>query len=246
MLEDERAQAFREGVPRGVGVNRARARRARAAKSPPWGRAAKRRAKDLPLGLAQVARGARVADGVGVAAMELVVAQGVDGALGDDDLAIIGQREALPRGLGASGGEPRDAAVLDLEARELAALVAVGEEDVALVEEKRAARALKGRDRLRAEVPEIEPLFERWVDVGHNLGSMVARVIVLLDAYGATALREVLTEMVTRGTHDPGAMAILCEQRRRARGDRTPRVVAFGDHVRERDVVPHDLGGYDE
>jgi transposase len=116
----------------------------------------------------------------------------------------------------------------------------------ALVEEKRAARALKGRDRLRAEVPEIEPLFERWVDVGRNLGSMVARVIVLLDAYGAPVLREVLTEMVARGTHDPGAMAILCEQRRRARGDRPPRVVAFGDHVQERDVVPHDLAGYDE
>ena len=65
----------------------------------------------------------------------------------------------------------------------------------ALVEEKRAARALKGRDRLRAEVPEIEPLFERWVDAGRNLGSMVARVIVLLDAYGALAMREVLTEM---------------------------------------------------
>ncbi len=116
----------------------------------------------------------------------------------------------------------------------------------ALVEEKRAARALKGRDRLRAEVPEIEPLFERWVDAGRNLGSMVARVIVLLDAYGALAMREVLTEMVARGTHDPGAMAILCEQRRRARGDRPPRVVAFGDHVQERDVVPHDLAGYDE
>jgi transposase len=116
----------------------------------------------------------------------------------------------------------------------------------ALVEEKRAARALKGRDRLRAEVPEIEPLFERWVDLGRNLGSMVARVIVLLDAYGAPALREVLTQMLARGTHDPGAMAILCEQRRRRRGDRPPRIVAFGDHVRERDVVPHDLGGYDE
>ena len=87
------------------------------------------------------------------------------------------------------------------------------------------------------------PLFE---PAHPNLGSMVARVIVLLDAYGATALCGALTEMVTRGTHDPGAMAILCEQRRRRRGDRPPRVVAFGDHVRERDVVPHDLGGNDD
>jgi transposase len=116
----------------------------------------------------------------------------------------------------------------------------------ALVEEKRAARELKGRDRLRAEVPEIEPMFERWVDAGRNLGSMIARVIVLLDAYGAPVMRQALTEMVGRGTHDPGALAILCEQQRRRRGDRPVQVVSFGDHVRERDVVPHDLGGYDD
>jgi transposase len=116
----------------------------------------------------------------------------------------------------------------------------------ALVEEKRAARELKGRDRLRVEVPEIEPMFERWVDAGRNLGSMIARVIVLLDAYGAPVMRHALTEMVARGTHDPGALAILCEQQRRRRGDRPVRVVAFGDHVQERDVVPHDLGGYDD
>lgn len=120
------------------------------------------------------------------------------------------------------------------------------EHRAALVKEKRAARDLKGRDRLRAEVPDIEPFFERWVAAGRNLGSMVARTIVLLDAYGAPVLREAVTEMLARGTHDPGAMAILCEQRRRRRGDRPPLIVALGDHVRERDVVPHDLGGYDE
>jgi transposase len=116
----------------------------------------------------------------------------------------------------------------------------------ALLEEKRKAKNLKGRDRLRAEIPAIEPLFERWVDAGRNLGSMVARTVILLDGYGAPVLRDVVAEMLERGTHDPGAMAILCEQRRRRRGDRPPRILAFGDHVQERDVVPHDLGGYDE
>ena len=116
----------------------------------------------------------------------------------------------------------------------------------ALVKEKRAARDLKGRDRLRVEVPGIEVLLERWVLAGRNLGSMVARTIALLDAYGAPVLRETVTEMHERGTHDPGAMAILCEQRRRRRGDRPPLIFALGDHVQERDVVPHDLGGYDE
>ena len=115
----------------------------------------------------------------------------------------------------------------------------------ALVQEKRAARALKGRDRLRAEVPGVDPLIERWAEVGRNLGSMVARTLALLDAYGAPVLRETVAEMLQRGTHDPGAMAILCEQRRRKRGSRSPSVIVFGDHVQERDVVPHDLGGYD-
>jgi transposase len=116
----------------------------------------------------------------------------------------------------------------------------------ALVQEKRAARDLKGRDRLRFEVPSIDALIERWSDAGRHLGTMVARTIVLLDAYGPPVLREVVAEMLERGTHDPGAMAILCEQRRRRRGHPAPSVVLFADHVNERDVIPHDLGGYDD
>lgn len=122
----------------------------------------------------------------------------------------------------------------------------VPEHRAALVKEKRAARDLKGRDRLRAEIPGIEPLFERWAMSGRNLGSMVARTLGLLDAYGAPAMRDAVAEMLARDTHDPGALAILCEQRRRRRGEAPPPLVALGAHVRERDVIPHDLGGYDE
>lgn len=116
----------------------------------------------------------------------------------------------------------------------------------ALLAQKRAARDLKGRDRLRAEVPAIETLLERWVLCGRNLGSMVTRTLGLLDAYGAAALKEACAEMLERGTHDPGAMAILCEQRRKREGGAAPLIVSFGQHVHERDVIPHDLGGYDE
>ncbi len=120
------------------------------------------------------------------------------------------------------------------------------EHRAALVAQKRAARDLKGRDRLRVEVPEIEPLFERWVDAGRNIGSMIGSTITLLDAYGPAVLREVVGEMLARGVHDRGAMAILCEQRRKRHGGPAPIVVELGPHVIERDVVPHDLGGYDE
>ncbi|MGO8991796.1 MAG: IS21 family transposase [Polyangiaceae bacterium] len=120
------------------------------------------------------------------------------------------------------------------------------EHRVAILEEKRNARDLKGRDRLRMEVPEIDALLERWVDAGRNIGSMIGATIKLLDAYGPAILREVTADMVRRGVHDRGAMAILCEQRRRRRSGPAPLAIQLGDHVVERDVIPHDLGGYDE
>jgi len=120
------------------------------------------------------------------------------------------------------------------------------EHRAALVAEKRAARDLKGRDRLRVEVPQIDALLERWVDAGRNIGSMISSTLTLLDAYGAAILRDVVADMLARGVHDRGAMAILCEQKRKRHGGPAPLVLELGPHVVERDVVPHDLGGYDE
>jgi hypothetical protein len=124
--------------------------------------------------------------------------------------------------------------------------VELPEHRAAVLEEKRKAKDLKGRDRLRVEVPEIETLLERWIDAGRNIGSMVGFTIKLLDAYGPAVLREVIADMVRRGIHDRGAMAILCEQRRRRRAGPAPLPIQLGEHVVERDVIPHDLGGYDE
>lgn len=116
----------------------------------------------------------------------------------------------------------------------------------ALVEHKRQARDLKGRDRLDAEVPDIAVLVDRWVDHGRNIGSMVGRTVQLLDAYGTATLRKAVAEMIARGTHDIGALAILCEQQRRRVTDARPVILDLAPHVVERDVVPHDLGGYDD
>jgi sirohydrochlorin ferrochelatase len=88
-------------------------------------------------------------------------------------------------------------------------------------------------------------LYERWVEHERSLGAMVTRTIALLDAYGPALLQKAVAEMIERGTHDTGALAILCEQHRR-QANAAPLVLHFGDHVRERDVIPHDLGGYDD
>ena len=113
-------------------------------------------------------------------------------------------------------------------------------------EHKRAARDLKGRDRLRVEVPEIDALLARWLDAGRNMGNAVARTIVVLNLYGAEVLRAAIAEALTRGTADPGALGLLCEQHRRRARQPVPTPVSFGAHVRDNDVIPHDLGGYDE
>lgn len=115
-----------------------------------------------------------------------------------------------------------------------------------LLAHKRAARDLKGRDRLRAEMAGVDALFARWIDAGRNLGSMTARTISLLNLYGPDVLAKAIAEALARGSHDPGALAILCEQARVALARPIPVPLDFADHVTDRDVVPHDLGGYDE
>jgi transposase len=115
-----------------------------------------------------------------------------------------------------------------------------------LVAEKRNARDLKGRDRLRAEIPRIAEMLERWTDAGRNVGIMIRSTLQLLNAYGAPVVRDAVDQMLACGTHDPGAMAILCEQQRKRRDGPAPSVLDLGAHVVERDVIPHDLGGYDD
>jgi transposase len=113
-----------------------------------------------------------------------------------------------------------------------------------ILESKPGARAPKGRDRLRVEVPGIERLIAQWVDAGRNVGSMIARTLRLLDAYGRAAVRLAVSTMLERGTSDLGALAILCEQHRTRRA--APLPLLLGKHVQDRDVIAHDLGGYDD
>lgn len=120
------------------------------------------------------------------------------------------------------------------------------EHRVAILDHKRQAATPKGQDRLRAEIPNIETIFQRWFDLGRNIGSMTAKTIQLLHLYGADVLRPAVDEMVQRGTSDPGALAILCDQHhQRLKGPAPSFPLTLGQHVVERDVMQHDLGGYD-
>lgn len=114
-----------------------------------------------------------------------------------------------------------------------------------LLEHKRAGRLPKTRDRLLSEVPGINALYTRWVDVGRNVGRMTARTGKLLELYGAEVLAKAVAEVLARGLHDPGALALRCEEARRASGMAIPVALELGAHVPDCDVTPHDLGQYD-
>lgn len=114
----------------------------------------------------------------------------------------------------------------------------------ALLDEKRGAREQKGRDRLAAVAPHTDVLYQRWLDHGRNLGNMTSQVLRLLDLYGDEVFRAAVDDLIARDAHDPGALAVLCERRRRKD---QPVITAprFADHVEDRDVIPHDLESYD-
>lgn len=114
-----------------------------------------------------------------------------------------------------------------------------------LLEQKRAGRISKMRDRLLAQIPGIDALYTRWVDLGRNVGLMTARTGKLLELYGADVLAKAVTDVLACGLHDPGALALRCEQARRAAGAPMPVTLELGAHVSDCEVIPHDLGTYD-
>lgn len=115
----------------------------------------------------------------------------------------------------------------------------------ALLDEKRAARDARGRDRLHAVAPRIHDLYLRWVDRGRNLGSVTARVMLVLDRYGDDVFRAAVDDVVDRGLHDPSALEAVCERLRKRSAAPLAVEPHVADHVSDRDVIPHDLESYD-
>lgn len=120
------------------------------------------------------------------------------------------------------------------------------EHRAALLVERRAARDLKGRDRIRTIVPEFDRIVERWNLSGSSLGHRVARAIKLLDLYGDHVFAVAAADLIARGLADVGALAVACEKYRKDLGHAVPIALVLPDHLEDTDVIPHDLEGYDE
>ena len=120
------------------------------------------------------------------------------------------------------------------------------EHRAALVTERKAARDLKGRDRIRAVVPFFDSIVARWEVSGSSLGLRVTRAIKLLDLYGEDVFRAAAIDIHARGLADVRALAVACEHPRKGRHRPVPIELVLPAHLDDADVIPHDLGTYDE
>jgi len=120
------------------------------------------------------------------------------------------------------------------------------EHRAAILVERQAARALKGRDRLRSIVPTFDRIVERWAVSGSSLGLRVTRSIKLLELYGDDVFVAAVADLEARGLADVGALALACERHRKGQRRPVPIDLVFPDHLDDTDVIPHDLESYDE
>jgi len=114
-----------------------------------------------------------------------------------------------------------------------------------LVQARRQAQPSRGQDRLRTAAPSIDRLFERWVLENRNIGSLTVKAMKLLDLYGDRVFAAAVDSLNQRGTHDVGALAVVCEQLRRAANRPVPVPIELGGHIPDTDVIPHTMEAYD-
>ena len=117
----------------------------------------------------------------------------------------------------------------------------------ALVEHKRRARAHRGCDALAQVAPASTVLLQMAALRGHNLGSITAALLRLLDQYGAPALQAALLEAIARDVPHPNAVRLALERARERTGLPPALALALPEHVARRDAPmrTQSLASYD-
>jgi transposase len=117
-----------------------------------------------------------------------------------------------------------------------------------LAARKRQARQHRGTDRLAQAAPNSRALLTRAAERGHNLGSITAALLRLLERYGAAELEAGIAEALDRDVPHPNAVRLALERRREQREQPPPLPIALPADTRVRDLVvsPHKLDDYDQ
>jgi transposase len=117
----------------------------------------------------------------------------------------------------------------------------------ALVQYKRKARAHRGCDALAQVAPASTELLLMAAQRGHNLGSITATLLRLLDQYGAQSLQAGILDAIERDVPHPNAVRFALERARERSGRPPPLALALPEHVARRDAPmrTHSLASYD-
>ena len=112
---------------------------------------------------------------------------------------------------------------------------------------KQRSREHRGRNRLAAACPAAKPFLEAVALHGGHLGGTTARLLRLLDQYGADDVDGALTAARERGAFSAQSVAHVLDQQQRARRvpPRFEPTLPDDPRVREMDVTPHPLASYD-
>lgn len=118
----------------------------------------------------------------------------------------------------------------------------------ALVAHKRQAHAHRGADRLAHAAPASQGLLARAAERGHNLGTITAALLRLLDRYGAAALEAAIGCALAQGVPHPNAVRLALERAREEQGLPPPTALCLSEDVTRRDapVRSHPLASYDQ
>jgi len=116
-----------------------------------------------------------------------------------------------------------------------------------LVAHKRHARAHRGCDALAQVVPASAELLLMAAERGHNLGSITAALLRLLDQYGAAPLQAAVLDAVARQVPHPNAVRLALARERERAGRPPALALALPEHVARRDAPmrAHSLASYD-
>ena len=117
----------------------------------------------------------------------------------------------------------------------------------AIRKEKAKASSNAPNDRLRRAAPQSNALIEELAARGFNIGSNVAHLVRLLDAFEADRLNGAIQTALERGTPSSSSVQMILEAGEREETRRPPVDVDLPDDPRVRDasVKPHPLAGYD-
>lgn len=117
-----------------------------------------------------------------------------------------------------------------------------------LIAHKAKAAESRGMNRVFTAAPNAQRLIEVLAGRGGNIGSSVARLGELLDAFGATELTLAIDEALAADAPNVGAVRQVLDRRRREADKPPPLAVTLPDDPRVRAVVvaPPPLGAYDQ